>query len=155
MDEINVRIVKLEKMRAASFYSFGQQPEYEAWSKLEAWAKPKGYLDDIEHHRIFGFDNPSPTPASPNHGYEFLIAIGPETEVEEGIKIVDFPGGLYAVMNTGRIEDPWDTIPKAWMKLSEWLEQSKYCMGKHQYLEEHLGSPKEDWSLDLYMPIVE
>jgi len=155
MEEINVRIVKLDKMRAASFFGFGQQPEDEAWRKLEEWAKPKGYLDDLEHHRIFGFNNPSPSPVSPNYGYEFLIAVDPDYEADEGVKIIDFPGGLYAVTNTGKIDDPGESIPAAWKKLSQWRENSKYRMGQHQWLEEHPGPAGGDWSLDLYIPIVE
>ena len=62
MSELDVRIIKLEPMRVASLYGFGEQPETEAWEKLVAWGEPKGYLDEHKKHRtrIFGFNNPDP-----------------------------------------------------------------------------------------------
>ena len=58
MDNTAIRIVKLEPFRAASFYGFGTSPEEQAFGKLQAWAGPHGYLDDLAQHRIFGFNNP-------------------------------------------------------------------------------------------------
>ena len=86
MSEPDVRIVNLEPMRVASFHAYGDSPENEAGKKLIAWAKPKGLLDDPEKHRVFGFDNPSPTPGSPNYGYEFWIVIDPDQEIEDEVK---------------------------------------------------------------------
>ena len=77
MSDLDVRIVKLEPVRVASFHGFGESPEDEAWNKLVAWAKPKGLLHDPQHHRIYGFNNPNPSPGSPNYGYEFWMAVGP------------------------------------------------------------------------------
>ena len=54
MDELEVRIGMLEPMCVASFHTFGTSPELDAAAKLVEWAKPKGYLDNPENHRIFG-----------------------------------------------------------------------------------------------------
>jgi hypothetical protein len=89
-----IRRVTLPAMRMASVHGFGQGPELRAWEKLEAWAGPKGYLDDREAHPIFGFNNPNPSPGSPNYGYEFWMKVGPEEEPEGDVRIVDFDGGL-------------------------------------------------------------
>ncbi|NLG49716.1 MAG: GyrI-like domain-containing protein [Chloroflexi bacterium] len=157
MSELVVRIVRLEPMRVASVYGFGAEPERIAHEKLVAWAGPRGYLDDLEHHRVFGFDNPSPSPSSPNYGYELWITVEPEVEPDGDTRIVDFAGGLYAVTRVLEIGDPYQSIPTAWKQLYTWCEDSPYRFGTHQCLEEHLRTPETsgEWTLDLYMPIIE
>jgi DNA gyrase inhibitor GyrI len=158
MNDIEVRIVKLPPMRVASVHGFGREPENQAHEKLRAWAGPRGYLDDPEHHRIFGFNNPNPSPGSPNYGYELWITVGPEVKPEGEVRILGFAGGLYAVTGLLEVGDPYVTIPDAWKRLHKWCEDSKYKFGTHQWLEEHL--PAKDttwgqWTLDLYLPIAE
>ena len=158
MSELEVRIIKLEPMRVASFHGFGQTPEDEAWNKLVAWAKPKGFLDDPKHHRIFGFNNPEPSPGSPNYGYEFWITIGTEVQPAREMEIKDFAGGLYAVTWCEVQGRPYETIPATWKKLVLWRENSKYKHANHQWLEEHLhekDAPEGDFNLNLYLPIAE
>ena len=50
MSEIEVRIIKLEPMRVACTYGFGEQPELQAWSKMLAWAKSA--LQDHSGRRV-------------------------------------------------------------------------------------------------------
>ena len=159
MEELNVRIVRLEPQRVASFYSFGSQPELAALEQLKAWAGLRGYLDKPGEHRVFGFNNPDPMPGSPNYGYEFWITVGPEVEPEGEVRIQQFSGGLYAV---ARLDDPffdpYQAIPDGWKKLVMWAENSPYQMGSQQYLEEHLlgeVTPSGGWSMDLYLPLAE
>ena len=156
MSELDVRIVKLEPMRVASAHALGEGPEEDAIKKLIAWAKPKGLLEDPEKHRVFGFNNPDPSPGSPNYGYEFWITVGPDVEPEGEITIKEFSGGLYAVTRC-EVQNPWDDIPGTWKRLVAWLEDSKYRWSPHQWLEEHLGplESSEQFVLDLYMPIAE
>jgi AraC family transcriptional regulator len=145
-------------MRVASVYGFGKEPEGLAHDKLQAWAKPKGYLDNPEHHRVFGFNNPNPSPSSPNYGYELWITVDPTVEPEGDVRIMDFKGGLYAVTRCVIRGDQYDVIGATWKKLGMWCEDSKYQFASHQWLEEHLlvkGTPEGDWALDLYMPIAE
>jgi len=158
MSDLDVRIVKLEPMRVASFHGFGESPEDEAWNKLVAWAKPKGLLHDPQHHRIYGFNNPNPSPGSPNYGYEFWMVVGPEMQAEGDMEVKDFAGGLYAVTFCDVQGKPYDTIPATWKKLVQWHEKSKYKGASHQWLEEHLdieGAPEDAFNLNLYMPIAE
>jgi len=158
MSELEVHIVKLEPMRVASFHGFGQTPEDEAWKKLVAWAKPKGFLDDPDHHRIFGFNNPEPSPGSPNYGYEFWITVSAEVQPAGEMEIKGFSGGLYAVTRCEVQGRPYETIPATWKKLVLWRENGKYKSAHHQWLEEHLrekGAPESDFNLDLYLPIAE
>ena len=153
MSQEEARIVRLEPMRMAGVYGFGAQPESIASSKLEAWAGPKGYLADPAHHRIFGFNNPSPSAGSPNYGYEFWITVGPEAHEEEGVSVQTFAGGLYAVARVRVEGDAYEVIPQGWKRLHRWCEETGCRFGHHQWLEEHLSGPGEPLTLDLYMPI--
>ena len=160
MSELEVRIVKLEPIRVASVYGFGDSPESVAWEKMVAWAKPKGMLDNPEKHRIFGFNNPNPSPGSPNYGYEFWITVDADVEPEGEVRIQDFSGGLYAVTRCEVKGEPHHTIPETWKKLVKWLVDSEYDHASHQWLEEHHwpdASPGDidAMVLDLYAPIDE
>jgi AraC family transcriptional regulator len=153
-----VKIVRLGSMRVASVHGYGSEPETQAMEKLRAWAKPKGFFERPEEHRIFGFNNPSPSPGSPNYGYEFWMVVGPEVEAEEGVEIKDFSGGLYAVTRWDGKGDPYKTIPAAWERLVLWRENSRYRSAGHQWLEEHIEpdeSEDVEFKLDLYLPIAE
>lgn len=154
MNDLNVRIVKLEPMRVASAYGFGPSPEAAAWQNLVAWAKPKGFLDDPENHPIYGFNNPNPSPGSPNYGYEFWLKVDAQVVPEGGIRVQDFAGGVYAVTDCVGVEN----ITQTWQRLVEWVARSKYENGRHQWLEQHLspdGTPLEALRLDLFMPLSE
>jgi DNA gyrase inhibitor GyrI len=157
MPELNVKIVKLEPTLAASVYGFGPNPEGQAWSKLEAWAGPRGYFKDPEKHRIFGFNNPSPSPASPNYGYELWMTVDPAEEPEGDVRIIYFAGGLYAVLRLEQIDAPYTAIPKGWEDLYAWVEDSPYSFASHQWLEEDHRrpgiTPESEWCMDLHLPV--
>lgn len=152
MNGLEVRIVQLEPMRVASAHGFGESPEGKASDRMVAWAKPKGLLD--QPHRWFGFDNPSPSPGSPNYGYEVWIPVSPDVDAEGEIKIKDFSGGLYAVARCEGLQN----IGEVWKQLVTWREDSKYKKAHRQWLEElltpHHVSP-EEFVFDLYLPIAE
>ncbi len=157
MQQTSIRIVRLEPMRVASFYAFGESPETAVWDKLAAWAEPKGLLANIEAHPIIGFDNPSPTPASPKYGYELWIKIGTNVEPEGEMRVVEFCGGIYAVTRCPVLGDPFHTIPAAWQQLGEWCKKNNLKYGYHQALEQYLtrADNLDSLVLDLYCPIVE
>ena len=90
MLEIEVRIVNLEPMLVASAYGFGDQPETLAWTKILAWASSQDY-EDLGKQRFFGFNNPNPSPGSPNYGYEQWMTVGAEVVGSEDIEIKEFP----------------------------------------------------------------
>ena len=159
MDEFDVRIEELESVRVASVYGFGNEPETIAWNKLIAYAQRKGWLDDPENHKIFGFNNPDPSAGSPNYGYELWIEVGPSEEPEDDIRIIDFRGGLYAVTRCEVRNQNYDQIGILWKQLVTWREDSQYGQGYHQWLERTIpnGGLAEgdfsDFTLDLYLPI--
>jgi DNA gyrase inhibitor GyrI len=153
MSELNVKVVKLEPMRVASAYGFGEQPETEAWDKILTWAKSQG-ITDYENYRFFGFNNPNPSPGSPNYGYEQWITVSMGIKPEEGIEIKDFSGGLYAVAHCEGIQN----IGDVWKQLVIWREGSQYKETHHQWLEECFtpeAKNLEDYVFDLYAPIAE
>ncbi len=154
MNDLAVRIVKLEPLRVASFHGFGPNPEHLAGQKLAAWAEPRGYLAEPLQHRIFGFNNPNPSAGSPNYGYEFWIVVGPEVEPTEEVPVQEFGGGLYAVTRCQGVEN----IGPTWGQLVTWLTDSQYGHACHQWLEEHMNpmfpAPSNELLLlDLYAPI--
>ena len=153
MSQLDVRIVNLPPLHVASAAAFSSSPESEAWQKLKTWASANGLLKQPDH-RIFGFNNPSPSAGSPNYGYEFWITVGPEVQADDEIKIKDFPGGRYAVAHC-KVNDPGSDIPNAWQMLVTWVEQSAYHAATHQWLEEHFvpGDNERDFELDLYLPV--
>jgi AraC family transcriptional regulator len=156
MSSPEVRITHLEPMRVISLLGFGSEPENQAWDKMIAWAKEKQFWQDGQAKRFFGFNNPSPTPGSPNYGYEIWMTVGPHVQPDGEARVVEFAGGLYAVMYCP-VTNPWEDIPAAWQALVQWVEHSAYRQAEHQWLEEHLDAENmhegSNFQLDLYLPI--
>ncbi len=161
MKKLNVRIVELEPMRVASASAISETPENDAWQKMRKWAEPKGFLEDIERHPVFGFNNPNPSPNSKDYGYEFWMKVGPETKSEENIKIREFQGGLYAVVTCNlkqELESEFfrkEGYLESWKKITDWVKSSEYKFGQHQCLEKAHDPDvsAEEMVLDLYCPI--
>jgi hypothetical protein len=95
MSDLDVRIVEMEPIRVASALGFGETPELLAWNKILAYAKAKGL--DTAAARFFGFNNPDPSPGSPNYGYEQWMTVGPGVEGEGEVTIKEIPARRYAV----------------------------------------------------------
>lgn len=161
MIEWEVRLERLETMRTAYTHVFSGTPEEDAWKKMEAWAKPKGLLEEGAGTRVFG-RNTYPTDNPEPHGYEFFLTVGPDIEPEGDIEIRKIPGGLYAVLRFKNL----DNIGKAWEHLWKWIKESEYDhvgwqkgeQGWVNGFEEHLNplekSPKE-WVFDLWVQLKE
>ena len=152
MNTQTMQIVKLPPLRVASAWAFGPQPEGAAWEIMQTWAQARGLLHDGA--RVFGFNNPSPAPGSPNYGYEYWLEVGPEVEpaASDPVRIVHCAGGLYAVLEADVTGDFNETIPAAWRELDRLVAESAYHAGTHQWLEQHTpaGLP-----FAFYFPIVE
>jgi len=150
--EDKTKIVKLESMRVASVRAISDSPENDAWTKMESWAIKKGLLDDLEKHPIFGFNNPNPEPGKTEYGYEFWIKVDEKIDSDDIIRVKEFTGGLYAVRSC-----KLNTIGKAWTLLKQWVENSKYQIGEHQWLEKAInpGSSEAELMLNLFFPIKE
>ncbi|MHA2140349.1 MAG: effector binding domain-containing protein [Candidatus Thorarchaeota archaeon] len=159
MDELEVRIEKLEPMHVARFQAISKSPENDAWIKLKTWAEPRGLLDDIKKHPVFGFNNPNPSPGKREYGYEFWIKVGKGIASEGDVEIKEFEGGLFAVTTTPLKADPvyedGHHFIGAWKRLEEWIKSSKYEFGDQQCLERahDPGASEDDLILDLYWSI--
>jgi len=147
----------------ASALGFGLSPETDAWGLLLDWAKSQGLLDEIGDHRFFGFNNPNPSPSSPNYGYEQWVTLGPEIGAETGaerqVEIKTFPGGRFAVT---RCQGP-SHLESTWKALVAWQEDSPHQMTNNPCLEELLNPQLmlalggeidfEELLFDLYLPL--
>jgi AraC family transcriptional regulator len=157
MSELEVRIEKLGPMRVAHTIAVSESPETDAWEKLTAWAKPKGLMDDIEQHKLYGFNNPNPSPGKKEYGYEVWVTVGDDIKPEGEIGVKEFEGGLYAVASI--TAQKGEDIMEAWNKMCAWHKQSGYKPGKHQWLERSVSISGFDapggLRLDLFMPIAE
>lgn len=131
-----VQFIKLPAFSVASTSGFGEQPETEAWSKILAWMKAHGLSGDLKERRFFGFNNPNPSPGSPNYGYEQWVTAPKDAPAEGEVKIIDFPGGYFATLDCELL-----TITDKWGELVNWQASSKYRMANNQCLEECL-TPK-------------
>lgn len=152
MQENEIKIVKLSSMRVASVRAISSSPENDAWAKIEPWAIEKGLLDDLKKHPLFGFNNPNPEPGKKEYGYEFWIKIDDKIDSDDIIKVKEFIGGLYAVRSC-----KLNSIGNSWLLLKKWVENSKYQIGEHQWLEKAVnpGTAEDELILDLYFPIKE
>lgn len=161
MKEFKVEIVELEPMRVASAQAVSETPENDAWEKMRAWAEPKGLLEDLENHPVFGFNNPDPSPGQKEYGYEFWIRVGSDIKPEGEITIKDFEGGLYAVTTCNLREEIESEFFKkegfleSWKNIVDWVKSSEYEFGSHQCLEKAHDptASVEGLILDLYCPI--
>src|SRR5512139_3204528 len=152
MSKLEVRIVTLAPMRCAGASGFGPEPEGSAWETLLKWAEPLELLS--KPHRFFGYNNPDPSPGSPNYGYDQWMTVDASVQAAAPIKIKEFPGGRYAVTCCEGTQNIYAT----WQKLVAWREASHYRPGQHRWLEELITPPGGEWEkaqFDLYMPIAE
>ena len=152
MSELDVQIVQMEPMHVASAHGFGESPEELAWNKILAFAEAKGI--DREVARFFGFNNPNPSPGSPNYGYEQWMTVDPDVTGEEEVTIKEIPARLYAVARCEGLSN----IGEVWKQLVLWFEDSPYKKPPHWHecLENLLTRPDvpfDEYVFDLYLPI--
>ena len=157
MSDLDIRIVQLPPMRVACVNGFGEGPEGAAFEKMRIWAETHNLPG--KPNRIFGYNNPDPSPGSPNYGYDVWMTVDASVQADGEAMIIEFPGGLYAVARI-EVTEPGEEIPHAWQQLVKWMESSKYHHGRHQWLEEHIGPLDEavnsiPFTLDLHLPITE
>jgi DNA gyrase inhibitor GyrI len=152
MNNNKVQICKLGAMRVASSHGFGASPEEQAHKKLLKYVQGRKLQVGPGGLRWFGFNNPDPTPASPNYGYEYWVEVGADVSGEGEIEIKEVPGGTYAVLHCESLA----VIGERWQQLVQWVEASPYQIAPGHCLEEHLAAidaPLEDYRFDLYLPV--
>jgi DNA gyrase inhibitor GyrI len=154
MSELEVRIVRMAPMRVASTHGFGEQPELEAMAKMLAFLEAQGLR--FEDVCWFGFNNPNPSPGSPNYGYEVWATIGPDVETGREVQVKEIPERLYAVARCEGV----DNIGEAWQQLVLWFEDSPYKRPPHwqeclEHLLTHPSRPYDEYVFDLHLPLLE
>lgn len=152
MNDLDVRMVTLPPYKVVCFHGFGDGPELLAIEKAKTWLTESKLLEDGKLHRIFGFNNPDPSPGSPNYGYDVWITVEDDVDPGSEGKLISFDGGLYAVTRCGGV----DAIGPTWQKFVEWREKSPYRFAPdHQWLEEFLNwnSAIDQLTFELYMPV--
>ena len=137
---IEVTIEELHPMRVVSALGFGASPEPQAWEMIFAFAQQRGI--DPGRQRFFGFNNPNPSPGSPNYGYEQWMTVGPEVEAEAPYEIKQVPPGRYAVTRFTGLEH----IGDRWQALVGWCEEHGHRISCEygRCLEEHLNPGEAD-----------
>lgn len=155
MENLEVRIVTLPPFRAIAFHGFGSTPEAIAFKKADDWVKETHLRDDGKPHRFFGFNNPDPSPGSPNYGYDVWVTVDESIQPGAEGKVVNFSGGVYVVTHCKGIE----AIAPTWKHFNQWFEKSPHRFNPAtQWFEESFnpepGTPMEEVELDLYLPIM-
>ncbi|MBN2046815.1 MAG: GyrI-like domain-containing protein [Anaerolineaceae bacterium] len=157
--ETTVKIIEMKPQRVLSFYAFSDQPEGDSLQKLVAWVKENFSDAEIANHRYFGFNNPSPTPASSKYGYEQWVTVADDQEIGAGAEVKELPGGLYAVYHQ-ELPSP-EHIGKSWQTLSAWINDSAYRYDEsRQWLEEVLNPDAliamrgDQFMFAIYSPVV-
>ena len=153
MNELKVEIIKLEPGDAIRFHAFSNSPENDVSKNLIAWAKPNGLLEDKNKVKVYGFDNPSPSPGSPNYGYEQWLFYDGDISGFDDVEIIHFKGGLFATTTIKGVEN----IGAKWKELVRWRESSMYKMCPDYCLEEYIGKSNDmaDFELRLFLQIEE
>ena len=111
-----IKVMTLKPMRVVSFHGFGTTPEDEAFTKMAAWAGPRGLLDKPEKVQTYGFNNPNPSPGSPNYGYDVWLVVRPDVEGDDEAELIEFEGGLYGVLRNKGLPN----IGQNWQQLVKW-----------------------------------
>lgn len=170
----DIKVIReLPEMKVACFTYFGKDPEEHAYNKLKEWFEENEVTLHDSPYRLFGYNNPDPEEGAKEYAYEYAITIPDEMyekledvpdDIAHGVtypkvyrKIIH--SGKYAVLSVKREgEDIGYAIMAAWKRFINWIDESKYCWGHNQYLEEHLGFSENDdhiGGVDLYFSIEE
>ncbi len=150
MKSSEIRVLQLEPLRLATLLGSGRTPERSAWRALLDWARQNGCLETTPAPRFFGYDV---WRTKDTHDYRVMMTISADHRRDSTIDIMTLPGGMYAVQRVRGIGN----IPQAWQQLDDWLTDSDYQLGHHQWLEEHIAFidlPDEEYVLDLYLPLI-
>ena len=146
----DIRIIELKSMKVAYYRAESPSPEIDAWNVMKKWVDDNR-LEELATTRFFGFNNPNPSPEKAEYGYEVWVTVPDSLQESEKIKTKDYKGGLYCVTCC-----QLHNITDKWKRLGEWVKESEYDFGDHQWLEETISpdkNPNENTQFDLYYPI--
>ncbi len=152
---LKVEIVKMPDTKVIAVQVIGTEPETKAWQKMEAWLKEHNF--NKEELKIYGFNNPNPTPGKEEYGYEFYVPTNLNLEEDDTIKIKEMKGGTFAVTEC-LVKGDFEQITRSWKELIGWVKDHPDYEFEADYCYEHHPDPNaspEDFILNLYLPVVE
>lgn len=154
------KILRLNTMAAAHFYSLNQPPEEEALTAALQYAKNSGLSE--QSSRLFGrniylTDQPEP------HGYEYYLTVDKTKPIGDAA-VDEVASGLYAVLevkNLFSLTEGWQTL-LGWVKANG-HKQVGVKKGPHGWInsayEELLDwqqqKPPEEWRFRLWVQLKE
>ncbi len=138
----NTRILYIPPATVAASHSIGPEPEDVAGEAINRFILTEHLFERKPDYRLFGFNNPNPTPEDESHGYEFWVTIPDDMEVPAPLVKKHMEGGLYAAhcIKMGNFDE--------WRHFWNWAHHNDVCvyeerepMGMFGSLEEHLNAP--------------
>ncbi len=152
-----IKIKSLEPMRIASYRVISKNPEEDVMTYMENWIAKNG-LDKQDRMRNFGFDVPVNEEQQKEglRGYEYWLTV-PDTATEsDGVKIKNIDADEYAVLRiTNPFSNPFDTIPKGWERLKDWVMNGEYktMSFQNRYWLEEVIVQEDSTYMDIYFPV--
>lgn len=137
----NVRILYLPPATVAASHFTGANPEDAAGEAINRFIAQSRLAQCKPDFRLYGFNNPCPTPDSEAHGYEFWVTIPEDMPVPASLVKKHFDGGLYAAhcIKMGDFQE--------WGAFWQWVQDNpaysyvpREPLGMCGSLEEHLNA---------------
>ena len=86
------------------------------------FARSIGMESGSPDHRTFVFDNPGPSPGSPNYSHGIGLVIGPDVDAGDPVEIEEIPSAKCAATRRVGLEN----IGNCWRAHLAWFEDSSY-----------------------------
>jgi AraC family transcriptional regulator len=153
----DVTIPELQPVRLAALRHAGPYLEIgTTFERLFAWAAGRGLMGPQTRAIGVYYDDPDGTPAAALRA-DAGIAVGPGVALDDGLRIVEVPGGRHAVLHH---QGPYAELNKAYRWLyREWLPKSGEQCADRPIFEEYLNNPRtlppERWLTDICLPLAE
>ena len=153
MYDVSVR--DLQPVRLAALRHTGSYLEIgTTFERLFAWAVGRGLMGPQTRAIGVYYDDPDGTPAHALRS-DAGLAVGPDVALDDGLRIVEVPGGRHAVLHH---QGPYAELNKAYRWLyREWLPKSGEQCADRPIFEEYLNNPRtlppEQWLTDICLPL--
>jgi AraC family transcriptional regulator len=153
----DVSIRELQPVRLTALRHAGSYLEIgTTFERLFAWAAGRGLMGPQSRAIGVYYDDPEGTPAQALRS-DAGISVGPDVALDDGLRIVEVPGGRHAVLHH---RGPYAELNKAYRWLyREWLPKSGEQCADRPIFEEYLNNPRtlppEQWLTDICLPLSE
>jgi AraC family transcriptional regulator len=153
--EMTVEVKELPELHVACIRHVGPYNRIgSAFERLLHWAEPRGLLRFPETKVIAVYHNDPDVVEEANLTSSVCITVPENTAVEDPVKRMTIPGGLFAVAH---VEIAGDQFGAAWDALMEWISTSGYQPDDRMYYEVYLNNhethPERKFILDICVSI--